>query len=487
MAGTSINIDNTLEAINNDIIPGSFSDDNKSFIFPVINYKNKRGTDLEWFLELKFKQNDKYISIDKKFLDKPLIRLSDNYVVELIVHSKQKDGKERKVNPTFITTGKNIGKKNETNVLTQGFRDALSLYNKHSNKNKIVSFDIKPPPMLIQWLNSSKLSSLSNEDFEKGITLQRKFNGVRYVTYLSDGEIVIQYSRTGNDYFPSNYLNIELKKILLKRPIFMLNKYGINSNDELDIYNNKNNKLYLDGELYLHNKSLSYISGQARKETNKDLLNYYVFDIFFPYAISKNYNMISKYRQEYLTDLFNLNNLTYVKKVENFKVRDIKEINILTNKFIKEKYEGSIARKDFKEYEYSYNNYHSPNLVKIKPVYSDEFEVVGFTEGKKGKDKGKLIWICKVNKIIDDNDTLFNVVPNLSLKNRENLYKCLSEKINSEKTRFDRDVKGLFITIEYSELSNKTNKPLQAKAIAFRTYESSNDIIINIYKDCKII
>ena len=274
----------------------------------------------------------------------------------------------------------------------------------------------------------------------------------------------------------------------MKVPSFKINKYGITSLNELNIYNDNNNKLYLDGELYLHNKSLSYISGQARKQNDKDLLNYYVFDIFFPYAISKNYNMESIYRQEYLTDLFKLNdNLLYVKRVENFKVKNSKEIDNLTKKFVEEGYEGSIARKDTKPYEYSYNNYHSSNLLKIKPIYSDEFKVVGFTEGKKGKDKGKLIWICEVNNIIDPNDTIFNVVPNLSLESREKLFNYLSEKIHLNETRFDKIVKGLPITIEYSEISKKTNKPLQAKAIVFRTYESLNDPIMKLYKDSEII
>lgn len=486
MASKSITIDNTLNAIKNGIIPGNFTDDYKEFVFPTITYTNERKDSLEWSISIKLKKGDKYVVISEKMLDQPLIRLDNSYIGEINVISQQVGGKIRKTVPTIIDSGKNIGKKNETNVLTQSFRDALSLYNKQNKKTSSTIYDNQPPPMLIQWLNDSKTAVLTPEYFNEGITVQRKYNGVRYVTYMNPKLEIIQYSRTGSYYYPNKYLNDELISILSNIPKISIGKYGITTLEELSIYQQSNP--YLDGELYLHGRSLSYISGQARKESDKDELNYYIFDIFFPYAISNGFNMISKYRQQYLEDLFLLNtNISHIKKVENYKVNSLDDINNLANTFIKEGYEGAVARKDNKEYKYSFNNYHSSNVLKIKPIYSDEFKVIDFTEGKKGKDVGKIIWLCEVNNIIDPNDTTFTVVPNLSLKEREVLFNCLSEKVNKKQNRFERDIKGLPLTLEYSEISSKTGKPLQAKAIAFRTYEGSIDPIKKVFKDCKII
>jgi len=482
MAAKSIIIENTLESIKTNIIPGCFTNDYKQFIFPVLHYTNEHGTILEWSLEIKFKKNDKYIQIDEKIIDNPFVKLDSSYVAEIITNSQQVGGKIRKSVPIIVTTGKNIGKKNETNVLTQAFRDALSMYNKHSKRT---FYDDKPPPMLIQWLNSSKTAILTSEDFKTGITVQRKYNGVRYITYLNMNNEIIQYSRTGSIYHAEKYLNDELIYLLSDLPNISIGKYGIRTQEELDIY--KNIKPYIDGELYTHGHSLSYISGQARKESNKDILNYYIFDVFFPTAISEGYNMISKYRQDYLSDLIKNKKLIHIKKVDNFKVKSLDEINALADSFIKEGYEGAVARKNDKEYKYSFNNYHSSNVLKIKPVYSDEFKVIGFTEGKKGKDVGKIIWLCEVNNPKDPNDNIFTVMPNLSLQDREKLFTCLSQFVDKKQTRFDRDIKGLPLTIEYSELSEKTGKPLQAKAIAFRTYELDTDPIKKVFTDCGII
>jgi hypothetical protein len=469
MSSKSINITDYKEAILSGIIPGSFSEDRKKFVFPTLRYTNQKNSPLEWTLELYLKK-DEYVNIDLSLFG---TKLDSTYLVELVVSSCQVGGKTRNNTPTIVRSGKNIGKKNETNVLEQGFRDALSLYNKQLKKTKCASSpssqssassqsnpssassqkNHKPPPMLIQWLNGSSQAVLTDKDFEDGVTLQRKYNGVRYVTFMHEDEI-IQYSRTGSEYHPAEYLNNELKKLL------------------------KNESVYLDGELYLHGKSLAYISGQARKENDKEYLNYYVFDLFWPNDLT----VKSRDRQLYLDQIFKKVNCQYVKRVENFTVNNMDQVVKLTQSFIKEGYEGSVARKDIKEYKYSFNNYHSSNVLKIKPVQSDEFKVVGFTEGKKGKDVGKVIWMCEVNTIIDPNDVIFTVVPNMSLDQRDILFKCLTSNNNL----FDKYIKGKLITLEYSELSNKTGKPLQAKAIAFRTYENQNDPIKKILKICNI-
>ncbi len=120
----------------------------------------------------------------------------------------------------------------------------------------------------------------------------------------------------------------------------------------------------------------------------------------------------------------------------------------------------------------------SAALLKIKPTYDDEFPVVGITQGTKGKAVGALIWICEVARPVDPRDKTFNVVPkDMTDDQRRRLYKCLNAEVPDPKnpskkiTRFDRDLKGLPLTVAFSELSTKTGKPLQAKALAFRTYE----------------
>jgi ATP-dependent DNA ligase len=169
------------------------------------------------------------------------------------------------------------------------------------------------------------------------------------------------------------------------------------------------------------------------------------------------------------------------------------ELDALVKKFIAEGYEGAIARKDAAGYRYGYSNYHSANLLKIKPKYDAEFPVVGYTQGTRGKDVGAVIWVCEVPDPKDPHDKTFNVVPkNMNYKTRKAIYECLGQKVQAPDgqmtTRFERDVKGLPLTVEFAESSAETGKPLQAKALTFRTYESGpdNDPIRKLMAECAI-
>jgi len=164
------------------------------------------------------------------------------------------------------------------------------------------------------------------------------------------------------------------------------------------------------------------------------------------------------------------------------------EVDAFAKKCLKEGYEGAIARKDMAGYRYGYNNYHSDNLVKIKPKFDSEYPLVGFTQGTRGKDVGAIIWECEVPEPLDPKDKRFTVVPNMPLEDRKRLYECLSEIVEGQDgktiTRFERDLKGKPITIEYASLSAKTGKPQQPKAIAVRTYENGSDVYQEILSEC---
>ncbi len=49
--------------------------------------------------------------------------------------------------------------------------------------------------------------------------------------------------------------------------------------------------------------------------------------------------------------------------------------------------------------------------MKIKPKHDAEFPVVGFTQGRRGKDVGAVIWECGVPNPVNPRDKTFTVVP----------------------------------------------------------------------------
>ena len=151
-------------------------------------------------------------------------------------------------------------------------------------------------------------------------------------------------------------------------------------------------------------------------------------------------------------------------------------------------YEGAVARRDAAGYRYSHSGYHSANAVKIKPRFDAEFPVVGYTQGVRGKDVGAVIWLCEVEDAVDPADRSFAVVPKLPYEVRRCLFARLGENVAPAgappQTRFERDVRGKPLTVEYSEVSKKTNKPLQPHASVFRTYEASADPIAVLMREC---
>lgn len=528
MASTSITIEDTAAAIADGTIPGEFSEGRLAFAFPEVSSRSSRGKDLYWRLTLRVLKNGAPVAITDKMLVSPVAQLPAGYQGEIITNSGFVGGKDKVSAPTYVVTGKNIGKKNASNVATQAFRDALSSYNNHVKKagkkeqpadsaylspfacrgaEDAADLDAVPPPMLLKKRGATKDSQITEEDYKDGCTAQYKYNGVHLVAFgtcavdSDEKETVVRlYSRTGGDYLGLEPQRAEIKALSAAAPKVDAAKYGV-PKEFAAAYDlgGKPPLVYLDGEAYLHGKSLQWASGQSRKEADEGTLNYHVFDIFFPYAIHAGHNMESKHRQAYLDALFATpaaKKLKLLKRVPNFPVCSDEETDALFEKALEEKYEGLVLRKDTGIYRYSYKNWHSSDVVKVKPKLDAEFAIVDFSQGDKGRDVGAIKWICEVSEenVKKASDRTFAVVPNMTIKDRQSLFKCLSVKVpaapGSKKmvTRFERDVKGRMLTVQYSELSEKTNKPQQPKAIALRSYEqgAGADPIKKLYEECGI-
>ena len=500
-------------AIESGDIPGKFAAARTEFVFPTLAYPSSRGATLLWTMCVRLlpAQGGDYAVITGEMLDQPAVDLK-NFKAEITVVAQQKGGKVREVVPTYVSTGKNLGRKNATNCLTQAIRDALGLYNKQCKRgntiengdadnagdaddagdagnagdadnagdaNGLDEFSLRPPPMLVKKIGDSRESTLRPADFFSGITVQPKLNGVHFVVCAGhDG--LVRYSRSGAVYPGQDQIVAEMLPMFATAPTIAPGEYGTPRQGDQQAL-----APYFDGELYVHGKSLNWISGQARREDDDGTLEFHVFDVFFPHAKAAGHDMASRHRQAYLDAFFAAADAAglahpHVKRVENFTVACTEELDMLAKRFLDLGYEGAIARKDNAGYRYGYSNYHSPNLVKIKPKQDAEFPVVGFSQGTCGKDVGAVIWVCEVPDPKDPHDKTFNVVPkDMKYKTRYALYKCLGQMVQGPGgkmvTRFERDVKGLPLTVEYAESSAKTGKPLQAKALAFRTYEGGPD------------
>ena len=307
--------------------------------------------------------------------------------------------------------------------------------------------------MLVQSLDKSEAATLGPADFAAGVTVQRKLNGVRVVAHLLEDGAVELYSRTGKIYVVDPELTAEVARLLRTRA----------------------DNPYFDGELYVHGKSLAWISGQARKTVDDAQLQIHFYDVFFPSAPA----VASRDRQKYLDAAFAAAGpFARLYRVENIKAHNRDDLARYAKQFVAEKYEGAIARKDSAPYQYGIGNYHSPNLVKIKPTHDAEYPVVGFSQGR-GTAAGAVIWQCSV----PGTEETFSVVPAMGIAERRRIYACLA----ADSGRFDRDVRGRMLTVAFSELS-EDRVPQQPRGLAFRTYEDrGRDPIAELYGECGIV
>ena len=533
MASTSVTISNTKEAIANGTIPGSFTDDRTSFMFPTLTYEGARGALHQWSVKITLLRSEQDRKVPVPITDDMLVPaavLPEDYIAEIINISQQIGGKVRDVIPTYLSKGLNLGKKNATNALTQAIRDALGQYNKHkrrtdgaerqpavqpavpekkeSKKTKTIApkapeINLRPPPQLIK---SASDAPLTLDDFAEGVTVQRKLNGVRFVAAAAPIDAaaaaipVIRYSRSGLDYPGQNTIAGELDLMFKAWARRLADPKPFTEAIEAERATNSLSHIYLDGELYQHGETLNQISGQARRAdvAADPSLSYNIFDVFLPVAKAANRDMASRDRQTLVDEFFAASAgpaHPHVVRVENFTAADQAAVNEYAKQFLTEGYEGAIARRDAAGYRYSQNGYHSANALKIKPTHDAEFTVIGYGQGGKGKEIGAVLWVCEVpeDKAVDLNDRIFTVVPkNMTYAERYQIYKCLGSQVPSKDdpktsiSRFDRDVKGLPLTVEFKETSPTTGKPLQAKALAFRTYESGPDAdpIARLLREC---
>lgn len=456
--------------------PGRIDKTTGSYMFPSLYHVDSNNNTRIWSINIRLiKGVEKKYSHDWNVLLDNTVPIKPEYIsgtdipdgtiAQLWVETGVVGGKISRHPPTYPKV-KNAGRSNERNQFEQSLVLARSQYLKRyenglrpekefknmKSTNKVVK-NIKYFPMLVRKFDDEKKNLIYP------LYVQPKLDGARTVAFLDKTprknptyENVILYTRQKKDYMGFD----EIRKELLPALIDM---WDFDSNQSI----------YIDGELYKHGLNLQTISGAVRNPKRDEIpeykgIKFHVFDVFYP----SNLQIEFTDRIEYLDDLFSaLGSSNCVEKVETTKVKNDNEQEKLYKKYLKKKYEGIILRNATSLYlahpTKNSMNIRSKFVLKRKMTYSDEFEVVGFDQGTKGRDKGAIMWICKTH----DTNKLFNVTPkNTTYEER---YKLFKEANANNKKGFADKFKGRMMTVEYEDLS-KDNVPLRAKAAGFREH-----------------
>ena len=391
-------------------IGGELSADRMRYSMPLLEIKTAKGAQQTWQIHVSIEDMAGHpVQIQAEYFNPrtAMPGLRGRLDVDAITNK----GNKRESAATYVLAGKNIGKKNETNVFCQALRDALSKHNSQKKTSAGHTGAGKPRfyPMLAKVY----------ADFQPG-WLSAKFDGLRAVTTWSAGCMV--YSRTLADYAPISAICDEIRPLLEAHP-----------------------EIYLDGELYCHGMPLQKIASAVKKQKGDaaalvEKIVYCVYDCIFtqggailPMKFSERYEKLRGLFREYGVG-------PRVVLVTHTYVDSQAAIDELYDQHRKDGYEGSILRIDA-PYDSRANNYHSPYLLKIKPRFDAEFEVVGWALSDAGKSAGAIMM-----EFITPAGNKFWATPAMPLAERVELGK----KMPAE---FAKKWKGKMITVYYAGLS----------------------------------
>lgn len=381
--------------------------------------------------------------------------LLDGVIAQTYVMSGVTSGTITLSAPTYFDTVAFIGQANQRSPFQQALISARALYLKKlertqgeqvtTSHKEVYITDKKYFPML------ASTYKIGAKHLVYPLYIQCKLDGVRCICYLSKPNTswhnVVLYSRSQKDFPSLDYL----KQVLY-----------VYLNDLYDV--EKGQSIYLDGEIYKHGKRLQDISGEARNASNTVKNQYHLYDCFYPLELNTKFSQRHKQLQQLFLVMKENNDTAaraVIKYVKTTLVHDVKTVNKLFDTFIANGYEGAILRNVNAIYISSATsaNTRSKQLVKMKNKFTDEFIIIGFTQGTKGKDVGAIIWIVKT---VDNHE--FTVTPkDMTYAERKALYaECLLS--------FDSKYLDKQLTVEYEDMS-ANGIPLRAKAVAVRDYE----------------
>ena len=317
------------------------------------------------------------------------------------------------VTSQHTATGKNIGRSNETTPEEQAILELESKSRLKIDKGYVDTIKAAevtstnalglPKPMLAAQLDKVKPESI---DWETAF-VQPKLDGHRAL--YKDG---VLYSRSGKV--------IDLPHI-------------VEAIESCDLKN-----LHLDGELYLHGKTLQEVSSLikgAKKNPEASLsVEYWVYDIVSGYPFWMRCGMLwEAYDTSVPSSTFP------IKWTETTEVRSLEQAMQQHEKYREFKMEGTMIRFGKDGYQVDKR---SKMLLKIKEFHDAEFKVIGYEEGKpyiRGDKTYRVpVWICET-----ESGGTFNVTAAGNMHEKELEWKerdaCVGEILTVKFHNYSKD------------------------------------------------
>lgn len=255
------------------------------------------------------------------------------------------------------------GYKKLTDLTSKSFSEISS-----SELNELVATLKTDQSGNLKVMLAKDFNKCQNSVLQKRLLCSRKLNGVRMMVkfkplgertmFFKASDEIKSISRGGKDYDVSSTLIRE----------------------ELIPFFEKYSDLILDGELYVHGMSLQKISGIARLETWEsrcEKLEYWIYDIASDKMIFDERLKLLEEFEEFFKDSIR------VKILEHVETNSWSDIQRLHDKWVSEGFEGAVARKPDKVYEFGKR---SSTMIKIKQYQEESFRIIDYSEKLRDED-----------------------------------------------------------------------------------------------------
>jgi ATP-dependent DNA ligase len=457
--------------------PGKINKDTDMYEFPKLYTQDKSGNTREWAIYVRlikiaskrgFKKVNWNLTQEDQVTIKPIYLHDDEVLPAGIIAQVWTEagiigGEITRSAPTYPPE-KNVGRANHRDYFKQALIVARGKYMKKVDEG---GQPTRPKPVAAASVPASAelgakyfpmLAKRYDDYIRKHkldwpVYVQPKLDGMRCLAYLRPSthytvDDVVIYTRKKKDY-PHNEFNDAIRAELLPILKKLLGRHT------------KNESVYLDGELYNHYVKLQDINHYVRTEDLRETvaatkqIQYWIYDAFYPSEAKTPFES----RAELLNEI--------AAEVDDSKVINVTETKLAKTQaeldkfyaaYIKDDYEGMMIRNRAGVYATSSRGstgLRSADLLKKKEVFTDEYEVVGWTQGSAGKEIGAIIWICQTA-----NRKRFNVTPNLDYVERYKIYKECQSNFASKYANRN-------LTVEFRGLS-EDKVPQHAKGISFR-------------------
>lgn len=212
---------------------------------------------------------------------------------------------------------------------------------------------------------------------------QPKINGVRCNIYLENDEVIMK-SKEGEVYVVEHIINWFKERLHL-------------------FWDNTNNPIVYDGELYIHNEKLQYIrSAIVKPNLNTPFVTYEVYDIAVPNRSNRNrWAVIKELLKNTITVDIEAGKAPCVNVVSTFIMVNDLHVQRKTDEFIADGYEGIILRNQDADYQFGKRTI---NMLKLKRLMDNEFQIIGITPQENDPELG--LYTCITSKGVE-----FNVTP----------------------------------------------------------------------------